>query len=538
MKNIIVYLILLSIVATPQISAGSIYYIDINNGNDNNNGLSPGTAWKTISKVNDQSFSPGDSILLKRGEVWRENLFVPSSGVIGHPITFGAYGTGANPIINGADLVTNWMYRYYNIWQAACSTEPNQVFFDDVRGTKAASLGAIDAVNEWFWDSNVLYIYHTQDPDGDIVIEAGIRNSCVELGDKNYLIIDGLDLCGGNDTTYRGLLNAYDASGISRHGLEIKNCIIRDTSNSAGIRIYLDHADGTFDNVSIHDNTIYNIDEYNAYAIQMRGAAANKIQAPLLYDNEIYDCYQGIGFTGVDSGLIYENYFHSNNTEADVQIKSNSTDCKVYRNLSLDSYGEFLWVGTSGIDGLDVYYNVIAGMTNLSVFALDQGCQNVRLYNNSVYDSENSVFVIGGGGTVDTGILIKNNIVDAIGATGVNLEWDNSSLFTSDYNCWDENKAFWDGSNRNWTHWVGTLSHDANGLYQDPLMTDPDNDNFTLQPGSPCINTGTDVGLTQDYAGNTVPYGGGVDIGAYESEYVGSSDPLYAEISASLTSGK
>jgi hypothetical protein len=42
---------------------------------------------------------------------------------------------------------------------------------------------------------------------------------------------------------------------------------------------------------------------------------------------------------------------------------------------------------------------------------------------------------------------------------------------------------------------------------------------FRLQPYSPCIDSGTDVGLTEDYAGNRVPKGDGADIGAYESNF-------------------
>jgi parallel beta-helix repeat protein len=65
-------------------------------------------AWDAVADVNGASFSPGDSILFKRGCTWREQLTVPSSGSAGLPITFGAYGTGAKPIISGADLVTTW----------------------------------------------------------------------------------------------------------------------------------------------------------------------------------------------------------------------------------------------------------------------------------------------------------------------------------------------------------------------------------------------------------------------------------------------
>ena len=45
------------------------YYIDATKGNDNNNGQSSSTAWKTIAKVNASSFNPGDQILFKKGEI-------------------------------------------------------------------------------------------------------------------------------------------------------------------------------------------------------------------------------------------------------------------------------------------------------------------------------------------------------------------------------------------------------------------------------------------------------------------------------------
>ena len=81
------------------------YYVDAMSGTDANDGLSQGTAWKTIAKVNTSRFVPGDSILFNKGDTWSEQLIVPSSGSSGGPITFGAYGTGANPIIDATGLL-------------------------------------------------------------------------------------------------------------------------------------------------------------------------------------------------------------------------------------------------------------------------------------------------------------------------------------------------------------------------------------------------------------------------------------------------
>jgi hypothetical protein len=86
------------------------YYVNATSGNDSNSGWSSGTPWKTISKVNSSSFQPGDSILFKRGELWREQLIPPSSGSASSVITFGTYSTGVNPVISGANVVNGLPY--------------------------------------------------------------------------------------------------------------------------------------------------------------------------------------------------------------------------------------------------------------------------------------------------------------------------------------------------------------------------------------------------------------------------------------------
>jgi hypothetical protein len=70
------------------------YYIDTINGDDSNTGLTIDTSWKTMGKVNGFSFQPGDSILLKSGQIWEEDLIINSSGTVINPITFRTYGTG------------------------------------------------------------------------------------------------------------------------------------------------------------------------------------------------------------------------------------------------------------------------------------------------------------------------------------------------------------------------------------------------------------------------------------------------------------
>ncbi len=93
-------------------SWAATYYVDATLGDDTRDGLSETNAWKSVAKVNATAFLPGDSILFKCGETWREQLVVPSSGTLGNSITFGRYGADCNdsnkPLLLGSDIVTGW----------------------------------------------------------------------------------------------------------------------------------------------------------------------------------------------------------------------------------------------------------------------------------------------------------------------------------------------------------------------------------------------------------------------------------------------
>jgi len=74
--------------------------------------------YKTIADINACTFVPDDIIYFRKGQTWREQLTVPSSGTSGHPITFGAYGTGDKPKIYGSTSVATWTEDSVTIVQA------------------------------------------------------------------------------------------------------------------------------------------------------------------------------------------------------------------------------------------------------------------------------------------------------------------------------------------------------------------------------------------------------------------------------------
>ena len=60
-----------------------------------------------------------------------------------------------------------------------------------------------------------------------------------------------------------------------------------------------------------------------------------------------------------------------------------------------------------------------------------------------------------------------------------------------------------------------------------PLFVDAEGGDYHLTAGSPCIDAGTDVGLTLDIEGVPVPQGAEPDIGAFEFVYP--NDPPVAD---------
>ena len=82
---------------------GTTYYVS-NSGSDSNSGVSTSSPWKSVAKV--VSFEPslraGDCVLFQRGGIWSEQLSISNvHGSQTNPITFGNYGSGNRPVLDG-----------------------------------------------------------------------------------------------------------------------------------------------------------------------------------------------------------------------------------------------------------------------------------------------------------------------------------------------------------------------------------------------------------------------------------------------------
>lgn len=98
---------------------GKTYYVS-SKGNDSNDGASPEFAIATIGAIENLSLEDGDAVLLERGSIFRTEKSLPLvSGV-----TYGAYGTGAKPIIYGSPM----NYAQKELWNKA--NIPNVWYLD------------------------------------------------------------------------------------------------------------------------------------------------------------------------------------------------------------------------------------------------------------------------------------------------------------------------------------------------------------------------------------------------------------------------
>ena len=151
-------------------ASASTYYVSSSTGNDANAATSASAPWKTIAHVNGQTFQPGDSILFKRGDVWNESLAPGSSGSLGNPITFDAYGSGAAPNLTGYYAVpsTAWVLVTGNAWKAAVPstyTAINFCLFGSVWGQKVAAVSSnLMAAGDFYLANGYLYVFSAGNP--------------------------------------------------------------------------------------------------------------------------------------------------------------------------------------------------------------------------------------------------------------------------------------------------------------------------------------------------------------------------------------
>ena len=143
--------------------ADAVYYVDGSKGQDSNVGTSQNAPWRSLSKINNTTFNPGDRILLKAGCSFNGQLKPTGSGAVGKPVIVDKYGSGANPIIKGEGKVEN----------------------------------AIRLHNQQYWEIRNLTVTNTDGGgwnDNGRTIRRGIYVTATDAGDINHIYLQNLEI--------------------------------------------------------------------------------------------------------------------------------------------------------------------------------------------------------------------------------------------------------------------------------------------------------------------------------------------------------
>ena len=179
---------------------GKTYYISSKTGDDNNDGLSPKTAWATADAIdiNGYLLQEGDAILFERGCVYR-----PTSQIFcRNGLTYGAYGTGDKPVIYGS--VENYSKAGYwepstkkNVWKLSLALEDAGIIVfnhGEAVGYKQGGLLALSKNGDFYHNvtENTLYLYLDKGRPNQVYkdIEIGTRRAIftISMGISNVTI--------------------------------------------------------------------------------------------------------------------------------------------------------------------------------------------------------------------------------------------------------------------------------------------------------------------------------------------------------------
>lgn len=189
----------------------TVFYVDAINGDDSRPGYPEDSSWQTVSKVNSETFDPGDQILFNKGDTWNtteENtgLSIPSSGTNGNQITFGAYGTGNKPILTGRDSIIGWdsasvWTQSGDAWYKEIVLDPHRLWTDDIYERRESETVAVDTLEFWYWSGDTLWVFSSENPATRFnnMEFIGDRTATIASNGENYITIDGLDVRGNKN---------------------------------------------------------------------------------------------------------------------------------------------------------------------------------------------------------------------------------------------------------------------------------------------------------------------------------------------------
>jgi len=474
MKRILSVISLVILVFLPGVSLlAATYYVDSSQGDDKNSGLAALSPWRTLDKVNHASFNPGDSILLKRGAVWREPL-VPCSGDATGYVTYGCYGdpSAPKPLLLGSisrNRPEDWKSAGSNVWIAVASQAPatggDEVLINRDIGNLIFGGGQSCGVKVWqesdlarqgqFWsdaDHSLVKLYSSENPAARYgTIELAIKRIMIdEGGGKSYMRFENLDL-------RYGAAHGFGGGGV--HHSRIDHC---DLSFIGGaLQFYVKGKPVRYGNgIEFFNNA------HDCYVSNCR-------------IGEIYDAaLTNQGLTNANQhSLAQYNIYYWNNT------------------VWNSEYSYEYWLSAS------CYASNICFVNNTCVNAGGGWGHDQRP---DGHNGRHLMFYSNGADVHH--FYIRNNIFCAATESAFRLfpMWNGLTNLVMDHNLYF-------GTSGKLVDWRGTVfgwpdlnkyqeftGKDQSSMVADPLFRDVAKSDFRLLPGSPALGAGAEVGSLQN----------------------------------------
>ena len=537
------------------------YYLDASSGNDSNIGTLITAPWKTIDKINQFNFFPGDSILLKKGDIWNEALNFPSSGNSSNPIVIGSYGSGPLPIISGRDVYQGWndpaTWTDFgsNLWFREQSYNPQRLWINGEEVLRNEVVDSLDGTRYlWAWENARLYVYSVANPATSFsLMETNVFYFTVRFENKDYILVQDIEVQGGYSFVFALLgcghitVKNCNIGAYSRQGI-----LIRDNEGVSSAVVTIDHCEldsrfhfsygknkGIDDGIQItngaNDCVVKNcvVKDFGHTGIYLKGLnpSANGV-----YNNKIYGNYisgenvtylHGIGTDGLENKCRDNEFFNNIIKNITVQNQINGNNNWIHHNL------------IDGIRNSPGRTFATARGIHLQAYGTDMVCHDNKIDNNLLMNCDEPGIYFRRDQNPKYHNYIRNNIIlncgqnsrDGLNDIAIAIEDHNSIRANYFYNnCLyngDETAsviylrgAYVSGAYFN--NQVSAMDSAADNIQKDPLLTSPDSLYYSLTQNSPCIDAGIDVGLTHDFYGNLISFGNAPDIGIHE--YSSSTD--------------
>ncbi len=360
-----------------------------------------------------------------------------------------------------------------------------------------------------------------------IISSAASTGKVIDINSSSNIQVNGLEV-----SSTSNMVAAIIITGTGAGNNLINNCILHDVqwgirvlTTAPGNRILNTEVFNTQDDgIYIKDTPDIEIGYCNIYNVNLKYfvnpdqsySPGDNIQIAstnshnfYVHHNTLDHSTTGNKFCFIAWGNNYSGIFEHNtmignpNKSVSCMYLSPTTGTVTTRyNSFIDgNYGIYSYVAN-----FQVYYNEFIN-SRIAISVLNN--YHLQAENNVFYNSTvNNISSLSG-----STVVSKNNIFYLNGSAKA---YSTNGAITSNNNVFNVQSTGFINGHSTLASWRSASGQDMNSMVANPSFVNPASHNFTLQPNSPCINTGNLCGYNQDYFGNNVPQGSTADIGYHE----------------------